>query len=195
MELNPLKYLYKKEEDKEDSKKLGTPFVVIVLVLMILFAGILSLVDSKREKEENTKNNSAEQKIEKDIQQIENNEQDELVANNEILGNKDDLISFSILPSSKVSGVQSYNGTIKGGYFFEGNILINILDVNKNILKNSNAMAKTDWMTSGPVDFEGKMDFTGFSKGQAYIEIRQDDPSGGESGQPEKFILVPIIIN
>src|SRR5258706_16150493 len=52
-----------------------------------------------------------------------------------ILGNKDDLISFSIWPNSKVHGVLSYRGVIKGGYFFEANILINILDANKNVLK------------------------------------------------------------
>ena len=44
--------------------------------------------------------------------------------NTEILGNKEDLISFSILPGSKVHGVMSYRGTVKGGYFFEANILI-----------------------------------------------------------------------
>ena len=69
-------------------------------------------------------------------------------AEREILGNKDDLVSFSILPNSKVHGVLSYRGTIKGGYFFEGNILINVLDANKNVLKQSNAMATTDWNRS-----------------------------------------------
>ena len=57
--------------------------------------------------------------------------------NREMLGNTADLINFSILPNTKVSGIKSYRGSIKGGYFFEANILINILDANKNVLKKA----------------------------------------------------------
>src|ERR1035437_3191592 len=39
-----------------------------------------------------------------------------------LLGNKDDLISFSIWPNTKVHGILSYRGVIKGAYFFEANI-------------------------------------------------------------------------
>ena len=110
-----------------------------------------------------------------------------------MLGNKDDLISFSILPDTKVHGILSYRGVIKGGYFFEGNILINILDINKKALKKSNAVAKTDWMTAGPVSFEGNIDFTGLSKGPAYFEIKNDNPS--DLRENDKSILIPITIN
>jgi hypothetical protein len=108
------------------------------------------------------------------------------------LGNKDDLISFSIKPGSTVHGILSYRGTIKGGYFFEGNIVINILDPAKKILKKSNAIAKTDWMTSGPVDFEGNIDFNGLQKGPAYFEIHNDNASG--LPEHDKSVLVPIVI-
>src|SRR3989338_443831 len=53
----------------------------------------------------------------------------------DILGNKDDLISFSILPNTKVQGVVPYRCMITGGYFFEGNILVNVTDINKNIIR------------------------------------------------------------
>ncbi|PIP68757.1 hypothetical protein CO033_01680 [Candidatus Nomurabacteria bacterium CG_4_9_14_0_2_um_filter_32_10] len=111
----------------------------------------------------------------------------------EILGNKDDLISFSILPNSKVQGVVSYQGAVKGGYFFEANILINILDANKNVLKTSNAIAMTDWMTIEPVEFEGNIDFTNLPKGLAYIEIHNDNPSG--LPENDKSVLIPIVID
>lgn len=110
----------------------------------------------------------------------------------EILGNKDDLVSFSILPNSKVKGILSYRGSIKGGYFFEANILINILDVNKKVLKASNAVAKTSWMTAEPVNFEGNIDFSGIKKGPAYFEIHNDNASG--LSENDKSILIPIII-
>jgi hypothetical protein len=40
---------------------------------------------------------------------------------NEILGKKEDLLSFTILPGTKVpNGILSYRGSIKGAWFFEG---------------------------------------------------------------------------
>ncbi len=120
------------------------------------------------------------------------NTQQEQIPKEGILGNKDDLISFSIWPNTEVSGIRSFRGTIQGGYFFEGNILINVLDANKNIIKKSNAVAKTDWMTSGPVDFEGNIDFTGLPNGRAYIEIHNDNPSDIRAN--DKSVLIPVII-
>lgn len=109
-----------------------------------------------------------------------------------VLGNKDDLIAFSILPSSKVHGILSYQGMIEGGYFFEGNILINILSTDKKVLKRSNGIAKSEWMTTGPVKFEGNIDFSGLTKGPAYLEIHNDNASGLPKN--DKSILIPIII-
>jgi hypothetical protein len=114
------------------------------------------------------------------------------VIQREILGNKDDLISFSILPNGKVYGVMTFQGSIKDAYFFEANILINILDADKNVLKASNATAMTDWMTSEPVSFEGDIDFTGLPKGLAYIEIHNDNASG--LPENDKSILIPVVI-
>jgi Immunoglobulin-like domain of bacterial spore germination len=110
----------------------------------------------------------------------------------EILGNKADLVSFSVLPGSKVSGLVAYKGVIKGAYFFEANILVNILDANKNVLKQGNAMATTDWMTAEPVSFEGKLDFTGLTKGPGFIEIHNDNASG--LPENDKSVFVPIVI-
>ncbi|NVN97389.1 hypothetical protein HXX01_04145 [Candidatus Nomurabacteria bacterium] len=109
-----------------------------------------------------------------------------------MIGNKEDLISFSVVPNTKVHGILSYRGVIKGGYFFEGNILINILDSNKKVLKNSNAISTTDWMTAGEVNFEGNIDFTNLKKGNAYFEIHNDNPSDIRAN--DKSILIPIII-
>lgn len=111
---------------------------------------------------------------------------------NQIIGNKDDLVAFSIMPNTKVHGVVSYRGIVKGGYFFEGNILVNILDMNKNVLLKSNGTAKDDWMTTSPVNFEGNIDFSKVPVGPAYLEIHNDNASG--LPENDKSILVPIII-
>jgi len=110
-----------------------------------------------------------------------------------LLGNVEDLVDFSIRPNTVVpKGILSYRGSIKGGYFFEANIMINILDANKNVLKASNAVAKTEWMTAGPVEFEGNIDFTGLPAGPAYFEIHNDNASG--LPENDKSILIPIIL-
>ena len=111
----------------------------------------------------------------------------------EMSGKTEDLISFSIVPGAKMpSGILSYRGEIKGGWFFEANILINILDKNKKLLKASNAVATSDWMTAGPVDFEGNIDFTGLPKGGAFFEIHNDNASGEPVN--DKSIQIPVII-
>jgi len=107
-------------------------------------------------------------------------------------GNVNDLVSLSIDPNSTVSGVVSFEGSVKGGYFFEGNIQINILAVDQSILKAGYANAKTDWMTAEPVEFQGSIDLTGLPVGPAYFEIHNDNASG--LPENDKSILIPIMI-
>lgn len=117
----------------------------------------------------------------------------EFETNEYILGNREDLISFSIYPNTSLpKQIISYRGTIKGGYFFEANILVGITDKNKNMLLQSNAVATTDWMTADPVGFEGYLDFSTIPSGEAYIEIHNDNASG--LPENDKAIYIPIII-
>lgn len=104
----------------------------------------------------------------------------------------EDLVDSSIKAGDKVSGEQTYSGTIQGGYFFEGNILINVMDSNQQILKSGHGTATTDWMTSGPVTFSTDVDFTNLSAGPAYLELHNDNASGEPAN--DKSILIPIII-
>ncbi|MFA5935228.1 MAG: hypothetical protein WC827_05090 [Candidatus Paceibacterota bacterium] len=162
--------------------KLNSVLLLVLIILMVFAIRIMlqnkaTYLPFLQEKEEVVK-------VDKTMPKLENKEQ--------ILGNKEDLISFSIAPNTKVHGILSYRGVIQGGYFFEANILINILDLNKKVLKNSNAIATTDWMTVGPVNFEGNIDFTNLPKGSAYFEIKKDNPAAPEG--VDKSILIPIII-
>jgi hypothetical protein len=121
-----------------------------------------------------------------------NNKMPSIENRNLISGRAEDLIGFSISPNSKVKGVVSYRGTIKGGYFFEGNILVGVTDINKKIVLQSNAVAQGEWMTTEPVSFEGNLDFSKLAKGPAYIQIHNDNASGLKEN--DKIIYVPIII-
>ncbi len=151
-------------------------FILIALIIVIICVGIIIAKEIR---------DSQVEVVDNSMPLIGNKDQ--------ILGNKDDLISFSIWPNTKVHGVVSYRGDIKGGYFFEANILVNILDINKKVLKKSNGIAKTDWMTKDPVRFEGNIDFSGLPKGHAYLEIHNDNASG--LSENDKSILIPIIID
>lgn len=113
----------------------------------------------------------------------------------QVLGDKDNFVSFSITPRSEVTGKIAATGVIKGGYFFEGNVIIKIIDATGKELRTTNGTATSDWMTIGPVTFKTTLDFTDLPSGPGYVKIIQDDPSGGESGKPIKEILVPVIIN
>lgn len=154
--------------------KLNTVLLAILIILMII-----ALMRMSRGKEE--------------YLPVSGNEQVHQVNKIEIEGNKEDLVSFSIRSGQEVSGKTVLTGSIKGGYFFEGNIIINILDENRKIIKESNANATGDWMTDKTVPFKGNLDFSNLPKGKAYIEIHNDNASG--LPENDKSILIPIIIN
>lgn len=152
--------------------KLGK-IIIGVIILLVAITALLFL---------GSKNESKEEPI-----------LDKLVVENEILGKKEDLVSFNVLPGAKIpASALSFSGEIKGGWFFEGNILINILDADKNVIKSGNATATTDWQTSEPVSFSGTIDLAGLPAGPAFFQIHNDNASG--EAQFDKFIQIPIII-
>ncbi len=124
--------------------------------------------------------------------QVENNPN--LILDNQILGPSEDLVAFSVLPGATLpKSVLNFDGVIKGAWFFEANILINILNTDEVLLKAGNATATSDWMTVEPVAFSGTIDLSGLPTGPAYLEIRNDNPAGPDEGI-NKNILLPIII-
>lgn len=159
---------------------------VLLLILIILVSGAIYVMLQNKE----TYLNVFQKQV--SVKNIVDNTQKPMTNKEGISGNKDDLISFSILPNTKVHGILSYRGVIKGGYFFEGNILIGVTDADRKVILKSNAIATTEWTTAGPVSFEGNIDFSKLVKGPAYIQIQNDNPSG--IYQYDKYILIPIII-
>lgn len=144
--------------------------ILLGLIALIVIVGVLYFYSSK--------------KVDAPI--VDNN-----IINTEILGNKDDLVSFSVQPGDTVSGLLNLSGSVKNAYFFEANIRVILLDASQNILKEGFGTATTDWMTVDPVSFTSTIDATGFS-GAGYILIQNDDPSDGEGG-PAKKIFIPVI--
>ncbi len=172
-------------QNKFFGSKLNTVLLVVLIVVMII---ALKLMRENKEMYEN----AWQGKGPNTHTQIKSNMEGPDYTPPHVEGRAEDLVSFSILPGARVHGVVSYRGTVQGGYFFEANIGINILDANKKLLKASNAMTKEEWTTGGPIDFEGNIDFTGLKKGPAYFEIHNDNASG--LPENDKSILIPIVI-
>lgn len=149
-------------------------YILLIIVLILIVLGLYFLASKKAESP------------------VINNESDNVIIS-EILGNKDDLVSFSVKPDSEVSGILNLVGSVKGAYFFEANIRIFLLDSKQNILKSGFGTATTDWMTAEPVSFTSSIDSTGIN-GPGFILIQNDDPSDGEGG-PAKKILIPVVFN
>lgn len=109
-----------------------------------------------------------------------------------ISGDVGNFVSFSIAPGATVSGVIKATGSLTGGYFFEANMGVKILDANKNVLKSTNGTATSDWMTGDSVSFTTTLDFTGIPAGSGYIRLHNDNPSG--MPENDKYIDIPVVI-
>jgi len=164
--------------------------IIGVLIVLVLIFGYFAFYKNRQTGELVNQNND-------DYQiPVGDTKDDADVSEQNYLGNREDLLSFSIASGSKVSGKITVSGSIKGGYFFEGNLPITILDANKNQTSYGpgHGDATTDWMTAGAVSFKIDFDFSKIPNGYYFIKITQDDPSGGEGGRPIRFVLIPIIV-
>lgn len=103
-----------------------------------------------------------------------------------------DLVSFSIQPGQTVSGVVHATGELNTSYFFEGNVVVNIVDANEAILRAGHGTATSDWMSPDPVSFSTDLDFSGLLPGPGFIALHNDNPS--DMHENDKEILVPVVI-
>lgn len=108
-----------------------------------------------------------------------------------ITGDTADFVSLDVTPGQKISGKGTILGSVKGGYFFEAQARIQLLDGNKKVLKTFPATATSEWMTSEAVSFSATIDTTGIAAGAGYIRIANDNPSGDTS--KDKSIDIPVV--
>jgi len=116
--------------------------------------------------------------------------------NLEILGNKEDLVSFSVKPGDTVSGILNLSGSVRNAYFFEGETVVSLLDSKMNIIKVGNGTATSDWMTVEPVSFTSTIDSSELN-GNGYISIKFNEQANPEevNYRKTKEILIPVIFN
>ncbi len=70
------------------------------------------------------------------------------------------------------------SGLVSGTWFFEGSFTVEIRDDNQNIIGRGPVTAKTEWMTTEKVPFEGIIPFSNPTTENGVIEFIKEDPSG-----------------
>jgi len=111
------------------------------------------------------------------------------------------VLFFVKKPEAKVTSVKSgqeinaplvVEGEAKGSWFFEGSLPIKITDEQGNVLGNSFATAKTDWMTENFVAFSGTVSYESKTGGKGFLVVAKDNPSG--LAQYDKEIKIPVVL-
>lgn len=98
----------------------------------------------------------------------------------------------SPLPNSEVKSPIQVAGRAKGGWFFEANAGLAVLDANKTPITIGNVTATTDWMTEDYVSFTGKITYPAAYKGKnGFIQLSNANPSG--LPENSKTFLVPVL--
>ena len=79
----------------------------------------------------------------------------------------------------------------RGGWFFEGEVTLQLLDNNRNTLAQGFATAQSEWMTQDFVAFEGRLTFenkTGATDG--ILVLKNNNPS--ENRDLDEVMEIPI---
>jgi hypothetical protein len=81
-------------------------------------------------------------------------------------------------PNQTVTSPLEITGQARGYWFFEGDFPVKLIDDQGNVLAETYAITKSDWMTEDfvPFDFDLIFDSTGLTKGTLILE--RDNPSG-----------------
>jgi len=90
-----------------------------------------------------------------------------------------DLIKISSpLPGASVKKSFSIAGEARGAYFFEASFPVTVLGLGDEVLMQTYATAKGDWMTENFVPFSVDVTLPGAYSGSAKIVLKKDNPSG-----------------
>ncbi|MEI6494811.1 MAG: GerMN domain-containing protein [bacterium] len=81
-------------------------------------------------------------------------------------------------------------GKARGGWFFEANLPLKVLDANGKVVGTGNAMATGEWMTSEFVPFKGEIKYQVAQDQEGVLVIAKDNPSG--LPQNDKEVRLPV---
>lgn len=112
------------------------------------------------------------------------------------IGNKEIWITTPRMANMTVTSPLTVTGFAPGNWYFEASFPVIITDWDGKIIGQSHVQAKDDWTQSGPIRFEGTIEFTAPPCSATYCEkgtliFKNDNPSGDPSR--EKSFEVPVI--
>ena len=110
------------------------------------------------------------------------------------IDSKKDLIKVeSPTPYEIVSSPLTIIGEARGGWYFEGDFPIRLLDANGKVLATHYATAKGEWMSEDFVSFESIIEFNLPETETGTIILHKDNPSGLQQYDDE--LRIPVRFN
>ncbi len=98
-------------------------------------------------------------------------------------------------PNTEVGDVITVSGEARGTWFFEGDFPIRVTDLDGNVIGESYATAKSNWMTEDFVQFEGTIEAETDGIDQGTLILEKANPSGLPEYEDELRIPVRFSIN
>jgi hypothetical protein len=104
---------------------------------------------------------------------------------------KQNLIKISQpRPNDSITSPLIIKGEARGTWFFEASFPIKILDENGNIINQTIAQAKSDWMTENFVPFEAILTYSVDKDQKGTLVLEKDNPSGLPENNDQ--LIVPV---
>jgi hypothetical protein len=105
---------------------------------------------------------------------------------------KEDLIVVeSPRAREEINSPLFISGKARGYWFFEADFPIELVDENNNLIAQTIAQAKGEWMTEDFVPFEATLNFVNPKTNKGFLIFRKDNPSGLKEHDDE--LRVPIL--
>jgi hypothetical protein len=94
--------------------------------------------------------------------------------------------------NEKIKSPYVVSGQARGFWFFEASFPVKLIDQNGQVLAQTTAQARGDWLTQNFVSFEATLDFSVVKGQKATIVLEKDNPSGLPENAAE--IRIPVIL-
>ena len=176
--------------------------VIPVIVLVLFFGLILSSCKNRSLQDEETGIIEAEETGEK-IEETENDlesvqaelDREESEAEKEALGKSANQMEEFIKvtspsPNQVISSPLIITGEAVGGWFFEADFPVKLLDGDGEEIAVHYATAESDWMTEDFVPFKATIEFQKPATETGYLVLEKDNPSGLKEN--DASLIIPV---
>jgi len=125
-------------------------------------------------------------------------QQGNLASSTPTIDGHDLIVVDAPLAGSQVTSPVHITGQARGNWYFEATFPVVIVDWDGRIIGQGHATAKSDWMTTEYVPFDGTIDFTrpadlkaGTYNARGAVIFKKDNPSGDPAR--DAAVEVPVI--